>query len=75
MKSLNKPYYVGLLSAAVPYGAAHQQPMGYTVIIQNPVPRSIEKLRIIFFSKQEFLQDGIIQKKRLLVISMFRRRN
>jgi predicted transcriptional regulator of viral defense system len=63
MKSLNKPYYVGLLSAAALYGAAHQQPMGYTVITRSPAPRSIEKLKIIFFSKQKFPQDGIIQKK------------
>jgi predicted transcriptional regulator of viral defense system len=63
MKSLSKPYYVGLLSAAALHGAAHQQPMGYTVITQSPAPRSIGKLKIIFFSKQNFLQDGIIQKK------------
>jgi predicted transcriptional regulator of viral defense system len=63
MKSLDKPYYVGLLSAAALHGAAHQQPMGYTVITQSPAPRSIDKLKIIFFSKQDFSQDGIIQKK------------
>ena len=63
MKSLDKPYYVGLLSAAALHGAAHQQPTGYTVITQCPAPRSVEKLKIIFFSKQDFLQDGIIQKK------------
>jgi predicted transcriptional regulator of viral defense system len=63
MKTLDKPYYVGLLSAAALYGAAHQQPMGYTVITQSPAPRSIDKLKIVFFAKQNFLQDGIIQKK------------
>jgi predicted transcriptional regulator of viral defense system len=63
MKSLDKPYYVGLLSAAALYGAAHQQPTGYTVIIQSPAPRSVEKLKIVFFSKQELLQDGIVQRK------------
>ena len=63
MKSLNKPYYVGLLSAAALYGAAHQQPMGYTVITQSPAPRSIDKLKVVFFSRQDFPQDGIIQKK------------
>jgi predicted transcriptional regulator of viral defense system len=62
MKSLDRQYYVGLLSAAALHGAAHQQPTGYTVITQCPAPRNIEKLKIIFFSKQEFLQDGIIQK-------------
>jgi predicted transcriptional regulator of viral defense system len=63
MQTLDKPYYVGLLSAAALHGAAHQQPTAYTVISQFPAPRSVEKLKILFFSKQEFLQDGIIQKK------------
>ena len=63
MKSLNKPYYVGLLSAAALHGAAHQQPTGYTVITQSPAPRSIDKLNIVFFAKQDFLQNGIIKKK------------
>jgi hypothetical protein len=74
MKSLDKPYYVGLLSAAALYGTAHQQPMGYTVISQSPAPRSIDRLKIVF-SRQNFLQDGIIQKKRLPVISMFHPQN
>ncbi len=63
MRSLDKPYYVGLLSAAALHGAAHQQPTGYTVIAQSPAPRSVEKLGIVFYSKREFLQGGIIQKK------------
>ena len=63
MKSLDKSYYVGLLSAAALHGAAHQQPTGYTVITQSPAPRSIGKLNIIFFSKHEFLQDGIVNRK------------
>jgi hypothetical protein len=40
MKSLDKPYYVSLLSVAALHGAAYQQPMGYTVITQSPAPRS-----------------------------------
>jgi predicted transcriptional regulator of viral defense system len=63
MKSLDKLYYVGLLSAAALHGAAHQQPTGYTVITQSPAPRSVEKLGIMFFSKREFVKDGIVQKK------------
>ena len=63
MKSLNKPYYVGLLSAAALHGAAHQQPMGYTVVIESPAPRNIDKQNIIFFPKLHFLQEGIIQQK------------
>jgi predicted transcriptional regulator of viral defense system len=37
--------------------------MGYAMIIQSPVPRSIKRLKIVFFSRQDFLQDGIVQKK------------
>ncbi|MDR0982580.1 MAG: type IV toxin-antitoxin system AbiEi family antitoxin [Culturomica sp.] len=63
MKWLGKSYYVGLLSAAALYGAAHQQPMGYTIVTETPAPRNIEKLKIDFFAKKSFLQDGITQKK------------
>lgn len=64
MKSLNKPYYVGLLSAAALHGAAHQQPMEYFVIAQTPAPRSIDnkKLKISFFSKKNWEQTDIEQK-------------
>ncbi|HBO25370.1 type IV toxin-antitoxin system AbiEi family antitoxin [Culturomica sp.] len=64
MKSLSKPYYVALLSAAALYGAAHQQPMEYFVIAKTPAPRSInnKKLKISFFSKNSWEQDDIVQK-------------
>lgn len=64
MKSLNKPYYVGLLSAAALHGAAHQQPMEYFVIVQTPAPRSIhnKKLKISFFSKSSWEQGDIVKK-------------
>ena len=54
MKSLNKPYYVALLSAAALYGAAHQQPMEYFVIAETPAPLSINNKKIkslIFLEK------------------------
>jgi predicted transcriptional regulator of viral defense system len=64
MKSLDKPYYVALLSAAALHGAAHQQPMEYFVIAQTPAPRSInnKKLKILFFSKNNWEQDDTVQK-------------
>ena len=43
MNYLNKPYYIGLLSAAALYGAAHQRPQEFFVINQLPVIRSIHK--------------------------------
>jgi predicted transcriptional regulator of viral defense system len=65
MKSLNKSYYVALLSAAALHGAAHQQPMEYFVMAQTPAPRSIQskKLKITFISKQTWQQEDVIQKK------------
>ena len=65
MKSLNKQYYVSLLSAAAAFGAAHQQPMEYFVITETPAPRNItnKKLKIIFLSKNDWAKDGIIQQK------------
>lgn len=64
MKSLSKPYYVALLSAAALYGAAHQQPMEYFVIAETSAPRSINnnKLKVSFFSKNTWNQDDIVQK-------------
>ena len=64
MKSLNKPYYVALLSASALHGAAHQQPMEFFVIAQTPAPRSInsKKLKISFLSKNSWEADDIIQK-------------
>ena len=65
MKSLNKQYYVSLLSAAAVFGAAHQQPMEYFVITETPAPRNItnKKLKIIFLSKNDWTKDGIIKQK------------
>jgi len=65
MKSLNKRYYVALLSAAAIYGAAHQQPMEYFVIAKSPAPRNIKnnRLKITFLSKNDWIQEGITQKK------------
>jgi predicted transcriptional regulator of viral defense system len=65
MDYLGKPYYVGLLSAAALYGAAHQQPMTYFIVTQTPAPRKIsnKQLKIVFFSKKTLLNAGIIKKK------------
>ena len=65
MKFLGKKYYAGLLSAAALHGAAHQQPTTFFVMSEFPAPRNISnnKLKIRFFSKQNIIEDGIIQKK------------
>lgn len=43
MKYLDKPYYIGLLSAAALYGASHQRPQEFFVIHQLPSIRPIHK--------------------------------
>jgi predicted transcriptional regulator of viral defense system len=65
MKSLHKPYYVALLSAAALHGAAHQQPMEYFIVTQTPAPRNIrnKKMRLSFVSKKTWEQYAIEQKK------------
>ena len=65
MKYLDKEYYVGLLSAAALHGAAHQQPTTFFVMSKFPAPRNIvsKKEKIRFFSKQNIIKEGIIQKK------------
>jgi predicted transcriptional regulator of viral defense system len=73
MKYLNKPYYVALLSAAALHGAAHQQPMEFFITTEIPLPRNIhnKKNKITFLGKKALLQEGIMQKSRVLAISMY----
>lgn len=42
MEYLGRVYYVSLLSAAERYGAAHQAPMGFQVMVEPPVLRDKE---------------------------------
>ncbi|MBS0654942.1 MAG: type IV toxin-antitoxin system AbiEi family antitoxin [Verrucomicrobia bacterium] len=54
MQHLNLPYYVGLQSAAQYYGAAHQKPQSFQVII--PKTRReirIGKVKIVFITKSD----------------------
>ncbi|MDR2642728.1 MAG: type IV toxin-antitoxin system AbiEi family antitoxin [Planctomycetaceae bacterium] len=65
MKSIGKPYYVAMLSAAALHGAAHQQPQEFFIMTEIPLPRNIynKKNKITFFGKNALLQEGIMQKK------------
>jgi predicted transcriptional regulator of viral defense system len=52
MSFMGQPYYVGLLSAAAIYGAAHQQPQEFHVVIPTAERTiSVDGLRIRFFKK------------------------
>lgn len=64
MDYAGQPYYVGLLSAAVFHGAAHQQPQEFQVITNSPL-RKIEagNLSIRFFTKKNFATTRTVQVK------------
>ena len=65
MAELNKPYYVGLLSAAQLYGAAHHQPMEFQVVVPGKSIRPIHvgNVRIRFFGKGPFEASEITDVK------------
>lgn len=55
MKELDRPYYLGLLSAAAYHGASHQQPQEFFVVTDFPVLRPMQKkgLKVNYVSKKE----------------------
>ena len=56
MKFYEQPYYVGLLSAAALYGAAHQQPQVFQVITNKALrPVKIGQFLIKFYTKKQIL--------------------
>ncbi len=65
MMYLGRPYYVSLLNAAAWYGAAHQQPQKYFVMINPPTLLPVEKshVRIDFVYKKEWNKDDIVPQK------------
>lgn len=64
MKYLDQPYYVGLLTAASLYGAAHQQPMIFQVIT-NKITRPIQAGNItIQFYYKKVIKDYFYQPRK-----------
>lgn len=65
MKYISRLYYVGLYSAAMYHGAAHQQPQEFYVISQSPKPRKIKNndFQINFSEKKNCPQYGIEEMK------------
>lgn len=57
MTYLELPYYIGLLSAAALYGAAHQQPQQFQVMVSEPV-RQIVKGRVNI----KFFKNSLVSK-------------
>ncbi len=65
MQYIQKPYYVGLLSAAALHGAAHQQPQEFQVVTAIPALRNInvKQNHLKFFTKRGFSESGITSLK------------
>jgi predicted transcriptional regulator of viral defense system len=53
MKSLNQPYYAGLLTAAQYHGAAHQRPQEFQVFLEKRrLPIACGKVRVAFMIRK-----------------------
>lgn len=53
MRHMQRPYYVGLLSAAALHGAAHQQPQVFQVVTNLPTtPLTAGRARVEFFRRR-----------------------
>jgi len=65
MKFLDRDYYVGLLTAAMFHGAAHQQPQTQFIVTKPPYLRPIKNRHqsIIFCLKKEWGQEDVSQQK------------
>jgi len=65
MKYLSRQYYVGLFSAAMFHGAAHQQPQEFFIITESPKTRNIKNrnISINFSEKKQFPQAGVESRK------------
>ena len=64
MKFQERPYYVGLLSAAALHGAAHQQPQEFQVVSDAPLrPTKAGRARLRFFTKRHFEPTPTLQMK------------
>ncbi len=64
MRYVDKPYYVGLLSAAALHGAAHQQPQEFFVITNSKQLTTYKKeLKINYITKRNIPKDLLEKRK------------
>lgn len=65
MKFLKRDYYIGLLSAAMLHGAAHQQPQDFYIITKRPFLRDIKNKKAVikFTIKKSWNKADITEKK------------
>jgi predicted transcriptional regulator of viral defense system len=58
--AMDRPYYVGLLSAAGIHGASHHQPQEFQVITNRPVrPLQVGRTRIRFFTSKRAADTAV----------------
>jgi len=65
MKFLKRDYYVGLLTAAMYHGAAHQQPQSQFVVTEPPSLRPIKNRQqsVVFCLKKKWDRQDVSRKK------------
>lgn len=64
MRSLELPYYIGLLSAAALHGAAHQQVQQLQIVVpRQERPLELPGLSIRFFRKRDFASTSLLSRK------------
>ncbi len=63
MTHVGKPYYIGLLSAAAMYGAAHQRPMLTQVMTVEPRIKASEKNPLLEWHYRQVIPENLISTK------------
>lgn len=64
MRHLKENYYVGLLTAAAYYGAAHHAPQEFQVVVKKPRPEMVAgKVRITFVARKNIEQMEVVERK------------
>lgn len=62
MRFLGQPYYTGILSAAALHGAAHQQPMAFQVVTDQPTrPANAGRVRIEFHMSRVLKRTPVVE--------------
>ena len=64
MKFVEKPYYVGLLSAAALHGAAHQQPQEFFVVTNTKQLTTQKKGLKINYITKKLIREDLLEKRK-----------
>lgn len=64
MSYLNEPYYIGLLTAAAYYGAAHHAPQEFQVVVKKGRPKlQAGKVKITFIARKDLEKMSVAERK------------